>query len=46
MLHVCYISVKLGKKYGLGQKAQEGAPENLSTMSLALCDVNEGCWQN
>ena len=46
MLHVHYISVKLGKKYGLGQKAQEEAPENVRAMSLALCDVNEGCWWN
>ena len=43
MLHGSYISVKLGKKYGLGQKAQEGAPEDVRTMNLALYDINEGC---
>ena len=43
MLHASYISVNLGEKYGLGQKVQEGAPENVRTMNLALCDINEGC---
>ena len=37
-----YLS-KAGEEIWFGAKGQEGAPENVRTMNLALYDIKEGC---